>query len=215
MCSRATLTVMKSPRSALVVGIGIGLLVAGAALAILLATGAIGGGGDDGVDTRDVVLPDDLDGTRTRADVLGESGHPDQAESAERVNEATADALRDAYGGAATDVETYSSDELDTSASIAVIRARSPELVPPLVVSAGDLGLAVPIDDVETIGDVECLIRNPPTPEGQEVDVEQIVVQLCQRTGEDLTVRAVGIVGDLSADDVAALVDAAWLDVAG
>jgi hypothetical protein len=206
---------MKSPRSALVVGIGIGLLIAGAVLAILLATGAIGDGGGDGVDTRDVELPDDLDGTRTRAEILGENGHPDQAEAAEQVNEATADALRDAYGGAGADVETYSSDELDTSASIAVIRARSPEPVPPLVVAADDLGLAVPIDDVETIGDVECLIRNPPTPEGQEVDVEQIVVQVCQRTGEDLTVRAVGIVGDLSAGDVADLVDAAWQDVAG
>jgi hypothetical protein len=200
---RATLTVMKSPRSAFVVGIGIGLLVAGAVVTILLATGAIGDGGDDGVDTRDVELPDDLAGMRARAG------------SAEPVNVATADALRDAYGGAATDVETYSSDELDTSASIAVIRAPSPELVPPLVVSADDLGLAVPIDDVETIGDVECLIRNPPTPEGQDVDVEQIAVQLCQRTGEDLTVRAVGVVGDLGANEVADLVDAAWQDVAG
>jgi hypothetical protein len=206
---------MKSPRAALVVGIGIGLLVAGAVLAILFATGAIGDGGDDGVDTRDVELPDELGGMRTRGEILGESGHPDQAESAEQVNVATADALRDAYGGAATDVETYSADELDTGASIAVIRAASPELVPPLVVSANDLGLAVPIDDVEVIGDVECLIRNPPTPEGQEVDVEQIVVQLCQRTGEDLTMRAVGVVGGLGADDVAELVDAAWQDVAG
>jgi hypothetical protein len=206
---------MKSPRSAFVLGIGIGLLVAGAVLAILLATGAIGDGGDDDVDTRDVELPDDLEGMRTRDEIFRESGHPDRAESTERVNEATADALRDAHGGTATDVETYSNDELDTGASITVVRAQAPELVPPLVLSPADLGLAVPIDDVETVGNVECLLRNPPTPEGQEVDTEQIVVQLCQRTGDDLTVRAVGIVGDLTADDVADLVDAAWQNVAG
>jgi hypothetical protein len=206
---------MNSPRSALVLGIGIGLTVAGAVVVILLATGAIDDDGDDAVDTRDVELPDDLNGMRTRADVFRESGHPDQAETAEQVNEATADALRDAYGGAATDVETYSSDDLDTSASIAVVRAHSPELVPPLVVSAADVGLAVPIDDVETIGNVECLVRNPPTPEGQEVDVDQIAIQVCQRTGTDFTVRAIGIVGDLTVDDVGQLVDAAWQDVAG
>jgi hypothetical protein len=206
---------MKSPRLALVVGIGIGLMVAGAVLAILLATGAIGDDGEDGADTRDIELPDDLNGMRTRADVLSEGGHPDQAERAKQVNEATADALRDAYGGAATDVETYSSDDLATSASIAVVRAHSPELVPPLVVPATDLGLAVPIDDVETIGNVECLVRNPPTPEGQEVDRDQIAIQVCQRTDGDLTVRAIGIVGDLTADDVADLVEAAWQDVAG
>jgi hypothetical protein len=206
---------MTSARSALLLGIGIGVVVAGGVLAILLATGVIDAGSDDGVDTRDIELPDELNGMRTRSAIFREGGHPDQADVAERVNQATAAALRDAYRGAATTVETYSGDELDTGASIAVIRAESPELVPPLVVEASDLGLAVPVEDVETVGNVECLVRNPPTAEGQEVDVEQIAIQVCQRTGDDLTVRAMGIVGDLTSEDVAHLVDAAWDDVAG
>jgi hypothetical protein len=206
---------MRSARSALVLGIVIGLVIAGSVVAILWATDVIDGHEEQGVDAREIQLPDDLNGMRPRADILRESGHADQAERAEQVNDATADELRDAYQGAATDVETYSTDDLDTGASIAVVRADSPELVPPLVVSAADLGLAAPIDDIETIGNVECLVRNPPTPAGQEVDSEQIAIQVCQRTGDNLTVRAVGIVGDLTADDVAQLVDGAWEAVAG
>ena len=97
---------------------------------------------------------------RPRAAILRESGHSDQAEWAEQVNEATADALRDAYQGAATFVETYSNG-LDTAAAIAVVRADSPELVPPLVVSAADLGLVAPTDDIETIGDVAPATTSP------------------------------------------------------
>ena len=206
---------MKSPRSALLLGIGIGVVLAGGVAAILFASGAIDTGEEDDVDTRDIELPDEVNGMRAYADLLRESGHADQAAVIRQVNAATAEALRDAYRGAATDVGTYSGDDLDSRASIAVIRAESPELVPPLVVAASDLGLAVPVDDVETIGNVECLVRNPPTAEGQEVDVEQIAIQVCQRTGDDLTVRAIGVVGDLSTDDVAELVDATWDDVSG
>jgi hypothetical protein len=200
---------MATPRSTLLLVTAIGFVVAAGAAAILLVTGVVEIGDDDGVDTRDVDLPDQLNGLVTVEEAAGESGGSDRADTFEQQDEATAEALRDAYGGPSVDVQTYASDDLETMVSVIAIRAESPELVPPIVVSPGDLELEVPPVDVETVGNVECLVRNPPTPEGNEVDVEQIVVELCQRTDDDLTVRAIGRTR-MTADEMAEFVDAAW-----
>jgi hypothetical protein len=74
-----------------VIGIGIGVVRAGAVLAILPATGAIDPGQDDEVDTRDIELPDEVNGMRADADLLRESGQGDQADVAARANAATTD----------------------------------------------------------------------------------------------------------------------------
>lgn len=197
----------------LVLGIVIGLAVAGVAAAVLFVTDAIELGDDGGADTREVELPEELDGLAPLADIMLERGQTDAAERDERTQDATADALRDAYGGAAAAVQAYGSDDLETMVTILVVRAESPELLPPMVIAPEDMGLEVPISEVESVGNVECLIRNPPTAEGGEVDPEQVVIEVCQRTDSDLTVRAFDRTGQMTAAELAEFVDAAWEDI--
>jgi hypothetical protein len=197
----------------LVLGIVIGLVAAGVAGAILFATGVIDLGDDGGADTREIEMPEELDGLAPLADIMREREQSDAAARDERTQDATAEALRDAYGGAAAAVQAYGSEDLERMVTILVVRAESPELLPPMVVAPEDMGLEVPINEVESIGNVECLIRNPPTAEGGEVDPEQVVIEVCQRTDSDLTVRAFERTGEMTAAELADFVDAAWEDI--
>lgn len=135
--------------------------------------------------------------------------------TADRVhswNQRSAQRLSRTYGGAAAVVETYADDRLGTQFSLVAARASTP--FPPFVPyqDPAVLGLSRPPEDLVSIGDVACVVRNDATVAGQTPAADATHVVSCVRTGPTLTVQAQNLTGDLGQQptQVAHLLDEAW-----
>lgn len=126
--------------------------------------------------------------------------------------ERTAAALSKAYGGAGADVRFYATSDFRSLATIAAIRADSPR-VTTVYDDPKESGLAVPLQQVQTFGSVDCLVlATIATPAGQTPGPRSSAVSACQRTGGGLTVRILWITGvdGVRPQTIAALVDEIW-----
>lgn len=134
------------------------------------------------------------------------SGTLDAAESSERL---TAEAVGEAYRGAAVGVRSYATADLLNTASAFAVRAPSPLLEALPAQDAELLGLGAPVQEVIAEGDVRCLVNNGYVAVGKVPDPDDVRVLQCQRTGQDLTV-VIFPSGDLTATQVAGAVDGIW-----
>lgn len=123
----------------------------------------------------------------------------------------TAASLSRAYGGVPAAAQLYSDKGLENMFLLLAVRAPSPRLFTPYQ-DPGYLGLARPQNEVRTIGDVDCLVFNDPTPRGKTPPADSVHVVECRRSGRQLTVSIVHVTGDLASAPATAaqLVDAGW-----
>ncbi|GAA1972355.1 hypothetical protein [Catenulispora subtropica] len=123
--------------------------------------------------------------------------------------------LSDAYGGATAVVRQYTDASLQNWVTLEAVRAESPKPYYPYVDPA-QIGMAKPDQDVETFGQVNCLVHYTPVAQGQPEPPDQVLVMTCERTSAHLTVRLRFASGDAwhSPADAAALTDKAWSQLA-
>lgn len=187
------------------VGAVVGALVA--AVPLLLTRGGDSGG--LGASKDSISAPD------TIAGYSQEVKNPKVHESTVKLLTSTATVsaknLSDAYGGAGAVFRQYSDEGLQNMFSLEAVRAQSPKPFYPYVDPA-QLGLAKPEQDVETLGEVVCLVNHQPVVAGQQEQPDQVHVETCERTAAHLTVRLRFQGGDSwhSLADAAALTDKAW-----
>ncbi|MDH6126489.1 hypothetical protein [Kitasatospora sp. GP82] len=143
---------------------------------------------------------------------LGAKGSDERAAQVTTAEEHSTRSLSEAYGGAPAVVQGFADAGVEQMFTLAAVRAASPRPYVPFE-DAALLGLAVPTDQLLTIGNVDCVLYNQPTPAGQQPKPETVVVNYCQRAGAGLTVQIRQVGGDdlrQHPDRVAALVDQAW-----
>lgn len=193
---------------ALSIGVVIGALVAALVTSMLVGDGGEG----DEPDTDPIELPDrlgDLVSTAT-AERDGEPFPADVRERAERRNALAVEVVGDAYGGASAAAQDYWSEDLETRTLVLAVRAESPEpFVPELFVEPADLGLEVRARERLYVDDIACIVVNPYTAEGDEVDRSRVFVGQCQRSRDGVTVIVQpNGVSDLTV--AASILDDAW-----
>ncbi|MEU5612163.1 hypothetical protein AB0H03_26125 [Streptomyces sparsogenes] len=204
-----------SPRHPLVsgvIGLVVGLALVG--IPVLLSDDDGGGGFGGGGGGAELAAPAKLGGLRPFADIQRESGANKAGELADGLvveDRKSGERLSEAYGGAAAVVKRYADDDVQTTVTLAAVRARSPEPYVPYE-DAERLAVAAPPDELKVIGDVSCVLYNSPTPAGSEPAADSVRVTYCQRTGDGLTVqiRPVGTGLANRPAKVADLVENAW-----
>ncbi|WP_212238943.1 hypothetical protein [Catenulispora pinistramenti] len=120
--------------------------------------------------------------------------------------------LSAAYGGAAAVSQEYSDAGLENYVVLEAVRAQSPIPYVPYE-DAHALGMDKPEQEIDTFGQVHCLIANIPVAVGQAAQPNGTSAVTCERTSAHLTVRLrFGGDGDVmhSPQQAAALVDTAW-----
>lgn len=127
--------------------------------------------------------------------------------------------LSEAYSGAGTGVEQYSTFEDPGSIYASAVRANSPRLYVPQQIEPAELRMANSTEEVSTNGDVDCYVYNQKlVAAGQTPDPADSQVVFCQRTGPDMTVRmyprGIGRAADQLATAVAAT-NELWAAVTG
>jgi hypothetical protein len=187
------------------VGAVVGALVAG--LPLLLTRG--GGGGGLGASKDSISAPDNVGGyTPMLKNPKVDAATIKRLTAMESVS---AKNLSAAYGGAGAVLRQYSDDGFMNDFTLEAVRAESPKPFTPYIDPAS-LGLVKPDQDVETFGQVNCLVHYQPVNQGQQVQPEQIKVMTCERTSAHLTVRLLFGAGDAwqKPADAAALTEQAW-----
>lgn len=120
--------------------------------------------------------------------------------------------LSAAYGGAAAVVQQYTDTGLENFVELEAVRAQSPTPFQPYE-DAHALGMDKPVQEIDTFGQVTCLVVNVTVPLGQQEQPNSANVVTCERTSAHLTVRLrFGGGGGLAhtPQQAAALVDTAW-----
>lgn len=189
-----------------VAGLVVGALLAGIPLALMSDSG----GGGLGASHSGLSAPDALSAYTPM--VKNSKANGDLIKRVTETETVSAKRLSDAYGGAGAVVRQYTDDGLANSFQLEAVRAQSPKLFY-FYVNPTYLGTVKPDQDVETYGDVSCLVHYQVTPQGQQVQPDQVFVVSCERTSAHLTVRLRMLSGeDLwhSPKDLAALTDKAW-----
>jgi len=127
-------------------------------------------------------------------------------------NTKSAERLSESHGGAAATARAYSDDELTVTFTLYAVR--DGDLGKPFVPyqDPAELGLAKPLQELLTFGDVYCVVQNQTTVIGQEPAADSAQVLSCSRSAPGLTVQTGPISGDLGKDPpaVARLIDEAW-----
>jgi hypothetical protein len=206
---------------ALVISLVAGFVAAAVICIALAAGGALPGqqkdSGGGGGSTAPVSLPAHFLTYSRLADVPVNKSNPGKQNAEDRAadDRKTAAALSAANHGAGAAVQSYGSDDLQTLFSVWAVRDATPPPVFP-VVSAERLGLAVPPEVVQSFGAVVCAIRYDSIVKGQPITPERTHTLICQRSNSSLTVIVQTPNGDIGGhpDQVAAMVDAVWSDLA-
>ena len=191
-----------------IIGVAAGAAVVGAALGIggLVAFTSLAApsesessvvddslSGSDG-DPATITLPTEVAGLKRFSDVV--EPRP-MDELREQVLLETAELLGQSRGGAATGVEHYINDDMDMQATVWVVADESPALWSDQEAPSAPkyMNLATPMEWVERIGEVECLIQ-PITPVIYDEDVEDPEVETridsCQLVSEGHTLHLRG-----------------------
>ena len=207
-------------RSALpiVLALVVGLLVGAGVMTALALTGVVGGTSAAEPDTTPITLPGTLPGLVLQTQAIAATGGSSAAEATERLQQTrdrTIPALSAAYGGAAADVQLYSTADLTEFTTVHAVRGESPGLTLPTVQDAEALGLAAPQQEIKRYGEVECLVvMVSVTPAGEETSDEDFLPSMCQRTAEGLTVRVYSV-SETTVDTAVSRTNAAFEAVKG
>jgi hypothetical protein len=181
------------------------------ALVAILAVAGCGGGDDDsgGSDgggaggtksapnTTAIELPATLGSYKDVIDVAKSKAPNGTTVAAQEQRQANAERLTTAaysaaFGGAASAFRSYGDQALEQLPSVIAVRAEAPGITFGPVVDPKDLRLAKPQNEVQKIGEVECLVFWLPVPEGQTPPGDQPNVRQCQRVGSGVTVFVYG-----------------------
>jgi hypothetical protein len=92
-----------------------------------------------------------------------------------------------AYGGAPANARVYHDPALRDLVLVIAVRKRSPGLFA-TAGSADSLGLALPLQEVDSFGPVQCLVRNGVVANGQPVPKDVHNTVRCQRSDSHLIV---------------------------
>jgi len=205
------------PTKTRVIGIVVGVVVLAllVVFAVLLPRTT-----DDGSGAQEPLeLPDTLPGGYTAAD-LGDafSGRYDADQAATLADRQAAardhadEVLADVYEHSA-ETRTYASEDLSTAVFVQAFRAGGGAFAPETISEEGAAATGGATQELVREGDAVCIVQRAaadPTTGAPPSEVPSYVA--CQRSEEDLTVQASA--ASLSAEDLVALVDAAWDSVA-
>ena len=224
----------RRPWGAAAIGLVLGLVIAVAVGAVLVATKKLHFGtvaDPSAVNTAAVTLPNSLgayqDYVTANRTVLAKSSMAAdkkavllarQQANQTKVKGLTIAAYQAAYGGAAVDVHTYADSDLMHTVSAIVIRAHSPGLTFGVVPDPAYLGMAVNQQQVKSFGPVNCrIVQDGTTVAGAPVDPKKDITTACQRSDSGLTVQVVGgpFEGPDGQQTMVTLTNDAWAAVAG
>jgi hypothetical protein len=168
------------------------------------------------VDRRVITAPARV-GEFLHFDQLDISKNPRAAPGVERNRrqaEESTKLLSAAHGGAGALFMGYWSADADRQIIVKAYRDRSES---PLFVpynDAADAGMVKATQTVEQFGDVSCVVRNDPTPQGRTPSPGSVHVVRCARTTNTLTVEITAAGGDFGQPQpLAELVDEFWAQV--
>lgn len=124
------------------------------------------------------------------------------ADAVQVVNDAAAENLSAAYGGAPAASLSYALDDLSGFVTLYAVRAASQRLwTASSDASTERLGLGHAQEWIEELDAAQCLVRATTTvPKGSELDPSDVAIVRCQETGDGLTV----ILDNPSGPDIAA-----------
>ncbi len=136
-----------------------------------------------------------------------------------KVEQLTVASYQRANPGAAVAFRGYANSDLEHFVNVIAVRAAYPGLTLGPVPDPAYLGLAVPQQQVKSFGQVDCLVtQSRTTLAGQPVDPENDVTIMCQRTGEALSVQLYGgggFTGVADRQTMVALTNSAWNAASG
>jgi hypothetical protein len=171
--------------------------------------------GDD-----ELTLPDELGGlaaddSDAALDQLNADDRDQARDNARSIDEYNSERLSEAFDGAEAVTRRYGTlQSADESLLVSAVRAESG---PPLPVAFDDpeyLHFAAPRNELVEEGDVTCLLTRdlPPLADGDDEPSEEDLVPttvLCQRTGNDLTVRVFSS-PEPDLDEIVDITDEVW-----
>jgi hypothetical protein len=197
----------------------------------LLTLAGCGGGDDDGggdtgttaggtttkPNTTPIELPATLGGYKdlvelTKAKAQGGTDVASVEKRQANTERLTTAAYTAAFGGAASAFRSYADDRLEQLPSVVAVRTEAPGITYGPVVDPKDLRLAKSTNEVQKVGEVECLLFWLPVPEGQTPPADQPNARQCQRVGDGRTVFVYGsgFNGQGGLQAMAKLTDTAW-----
>ncbi|MFF0627998.1 hypothetical protein [Streptomyces sp. NPDC004296] len=200
-----------------------GLVIGAAAVGVAwlsLADGASSpaGGGPGRTSTAELPLPTTLGKFVGFQEAVRRSAGRGAGQASQRTVKSDGESTKSlsaAYGGTAAAVRTYAQADLTTTIVVTAVRGWTPA---PFAVYEDPpaLGVVRPLHEVRAVGEVSCAIVNQVTPTGQTPRPDSVNVDYCQRTRDGLTVTVRNVSGDLrnSPEQIAALVDDVWSDLA-
>jgi len=121
----------------------------------------------------------------------------------DQINQLTTTAMKESFGDVGVGVRSYATPGLESFGTGIAVRAPAPLLEVLPAQDADYLGLAAPPQEITVVGEVRCLVTNPVTAKGQQVDPAGIKPVQCQRTGPALTIIFYPS-GDVTVQDAAA-----------
>ena len=181
-------------------------------LALLVLAGCGGGDDDDGgggsggagsggttttANTASIELPAELgsftdliDVTKSKSPTAQQiAGQQKRLDNTERL---TKEAYSAAFGGAASAFRQYADETLKQTPAVIAVRAEAPGITFGPVNDPADLRLQNNQNEIEKVGDVECMVFSLPTVRGQPVDPSSRRPNQCQRVGSGVTVFVYG-----------------------
>jgi hypothetical protein len=179
--------------------------------------GSGGGGTSTAANTEAIALPATL-GTYKDIVEVTKSKNPQGSAVASiekrigNTTKLTTAAYSDAFGGAASAFRAYSDNSLEQMPNVVAVRAEAPGITYGPVADPADLGLAKNQNEVQKVGEVECLIFWEPVIAGRKPEPRQEHVRQCQRVGDGRTafVFGNGFDGPDGLSAMANLTDQAW-----
>ncbi|MDN4159788.1 hypothetical protein [Nocardioides abyssi] len=207
---------MSSPTTSSAKTTVLGLLAGLVVLALLVVFAVLLPRATDGAGAEESLgLPDTLPGGYTAADLekaFTEQYDADQAKTvADRESAAREHAdevLGDVYEYA-VETRVYASEDLSTAVSVQAFRAPGGAFAPERISEDGAAASGVATQELVREGDAVCIVQRAaadPAAGAPQGDTPSYVS--CQRSEDDLTVQAAA--GAMSAEDLVAIVDAAW-----
>ncbi|MDN4171735.1 hypothetical protein QWY28_02155 [Nocardioides sp. SOB77] len=197
-----------------------GLLAGVVVLALLVVFAVLLPRTTDGAGAEEPLgLPDTLPGGYTAADLDEAFAGQYDADQAETLSGRQAssrehgdDVLADVYDHAA-ETRTYASEDLSTAVFVQAFRAPGGAFAPETISGEDAAASGAATQELVREGDAICIVQRPaadPTAGAPQGDAPSYVA--CQRSEDELTVQATA--AGLPAEDLVALVDAAWDAVA-
>lgn len=184
----------------LLIGLLAGVLVTALVVGGLGLAGVVHWGDTAAVDTRPVELPNTLAGMTDLGEASAKKDTKGGGEAIkqrqDRTYARTIDRYRTAFGGAATGVRTYTTDDLASFLTVIAIRADSPGLVTGPSADPADLGLVAGggVFELDVEGDTQCLYTSSrPVKAGETMNIVDRTTTACRTASDGLTIYVSGV----------------------